>query len=190
MGQSFEGWTSWVEDAYLLCTPEDPECLNHHYITRTEKDEPHYSVDEEIDMMNAQIEASEGFDIDFSKFRCLFNYHLVDPDDYDFLVDQQETNGEFMKRLSQESLQRYNNESCTKLEFLEVVKANFHGSCGYMFLITFQVFDPSDNQEKTFQARIRYTSHSPTEFVFCRPKPDSQDIKVDSDETSEEDVKG
>ncbi|CAA0310447.1 Cystatin-related plant [Arabidopsis thaliana x Arabidopsis arenosa] len=189
MGESFEGWNAWLEDAYLLCTPEDPECLKHHYITRTEKDEPQYTVDEEIALMNEQITKSEGFDIDFSLFRCLFNYHLVDPDDYDFLDDEsEETNGDFMKRFSQESLKRYNDECGTnKYEFHEVVKANFHGSCGYMFLITFQVFDPSDDQEKTFQARIRYTTHYPTEFVFCRPKPNPE---VDSHETAEEDVKG
>jgi len=68
-------------------------------------------------------------------------------------------------------------QGTNKYEFHEVVKANFHGSCGYMFLITFQVFDPSDDQEKTFQARIRYTTHYPTEFVFCRPKPNPEGTK-------------
>jgi len=47
----------------LLCTPEDPECLKHHYITRTEKDEPQYTVDEEIAMMNEHITKSEVFEI-------------------------------------------------------------------------------------------------------------------------------
>ncbi|KAG7584784.1 Cystatin-related plant [Arabidopsis thaliana x Arabidopsis arenosa] len=187
MGETFEGWTSWVEDAYLLCTPEDPECLKHHYITRTEKDEPQYTVEEEIAMMNEQIENSEGFDIDFSLFRCLFNYHLVDPDDIDF-VEEPETNGDLMKRLSKESLNVFNKEDGMEFEFVKVVKANFHYSAGFMFLITFQVLDPSDNQEKLFQARVRYSTRFPAEYVFCRPRPEPE---VDSDhDTSEEDVKG
>uniref|UniRef100_A0A1J3FSW5 Cystatin domain-containing protein n=1 Tax=Noccaea caerulescens TaxID=107243 RepID=A0A1J3FSW5_NOCCA len=86
-----------------------------------------------------------------------------------------------MKKLSQESIKRYNEEWKTNFEFVEVVKANFHFAAGYIFLITFDVLDPSDNQKKTFQARIYYSSCYPTEYVFVRPKPDS---KVNSSESS------
>lgn len=60
----------------------------------------------------------------------------------------------------------------TRFEFVEVVKANFHFANGYIFLITFDVLDPSENLRKPFQARIYYSSSHPTEFVFVRPKPD------------------
>ncbi|ESQ29055.1 hypothetical protein EUTSA_v10023855mg, partial [Eutrema salsugineum] len=177
-------WKSWLEDAFLLCTPDDPECLKYHYMTKTEKDEPQLTVEQEIAEMNKQIYESEGFDIDYSMFRCLFNYHLVDPDDHDFLKEP-ENDGDLMKRVSQESLKRYNQEKETAFEFVEVEKANYHFCCGFMFLITFYVLDPFDHQRKTFQARIFYSSIYPTEYVFCRPKPDPN---VHSDESSEEDV--
>lgn len=62
----------------------------------------------------------------------------------------------------------------TEFEFVKVVKANFHYSAGFMFLITFQVLDPSDNQEKLFQAKVRYSTRFPAEYVFCRPRPDPE----------------
>ncbi|VVA93617.1 unnamed protein product [Arabis nemorensis] len=122
-------------------------------------------------------------------FRYLFNYHLVDPKDYDFLDEL--NNGELMDKLSRESIRRYNKDKGTEFEFVKVEKVNFHGCCGYMFLITFQVLDPSDKQEKTFQARVRYTTHYPTEYVFfgC-DETSKEDDKGDCDETSKERVKG
>ncbi|CAA7022824.1 unnamed protein product [Microthlaspi erraticum] len=177
-------WTWWLEDAYFLYPPGDPECLKYHYITKTAEDEPKLTIEQETELMNEQIEESEGFDIDFSMFRSLFNYHLVDPDDHDFL-DEPETDGDLMKKLSQESIKRYNEESETRFEFVEVVKANYHCAAGYIILVTFDVLDPSDNKKKTFQARIYYSSHYPTEYVFVRLKPNKEGH---CDGISEEDV--
>lgn len=57
------GWTSWLEDAYLLCTPKDPEYLKHHFITKIEKNKPQFTIDEELAKINEQIEESEVFEI-------------------------------------------------------------------------------------------------------------------------------
>ncbi|CAA7022821.1 unnamed protein product [Microthlaspi erraticum] len=173
MGELFDGWTWWVEDAYLLLTPEEEDYIRAKYITKNEEDEPKLTREQEIDLMNEQIDASEGFDIDFSLFRCLFNYHPLDFDDDDF-AEPPETNGDLVKKLSEQSLDIYNQENRTGYEFDKVLYANFHGSSGIMFLITFQVKDPVDNLAKEFQARVRYTFVSNTDFVFCRPKPNQE----------------
>ncbi|XP_023643222.1 uncharacterized protein LOC111831899 [Capsella rubella] len=190
MGEIFEGWTWWVEDAFLLHTPDEPDWLRPKYHTRTEKDEPQYTVDEEIAMMNEQIEASEGFDIDFSKFRCLFNYHPVDFNDKGF-VEEPETNADLFKRVSQKSLDNYNKENNTEYEFDKLVKANFHMSAGVMLLITFQVKDPSDSSLlKEFQARVHYSFVDESDYVFCRPKPEQEDsTNEDGVEVAEKDDK-
>ena len=59
---------------------------------------------------------------------------------------------------------------------MSVVKANFHYSAGFMFLITFEVRDPYDGLIKPFQARVRHLKHTFTEHVFCRPKPNAGGI--------------
>lgn len=46
---------------FLLHTPDEPYWVRPKYHTRTKKDEPRYTVDEEIAMMNEQIEASKSF---------------------------------------------------------------------------------------------------------------------------------
>ncbi|XP_010473553.1 PREDICTED: uncharacterized protein LOC104752988 [Camelina sativa] len=152
--EQFAGWTWWLEDAYLLFTPDDPDWLRPYYITRTEEEEPRLTPDQETDLMNEQIEASEGFDIDFTKFRCLFNYHPVDFDDDEF-VEEPETNLDLLKRLAQRSIDNYNQQHETEYEFTKVLYANFHMSAGVMFLITFQVKDHANYLTKDFQARIR-----------------------------------
>ncbi|CAH2048118.1 unnamed protein product [Thlaspi arvense] len=181
------GWRSWVEHAYVVKPAGDPECLKHHYIPKPEDNIPHLTQDEEIKEINRQIRESEGFDIDFSKFRCLFNYHLVDPDDHDFL-DEPGTNEVLMRILTKESVKQYNKEKGTRIQFLEVEKANYYFCNGYMFLITFKVFDHTDKEKKTYQARIHYSTHYPTEYVFVRPKPDPEDSSDEESSDSEEDV--
>ncbi|ESQ29519.1 hypothetical protein EUTSA_v10023805mg, partial [Eutrema salsugineum] len=115
--------TPYMASAYVLCAPDDFEREDHPYITRSEKDEPHYTVEEEISMINKQIEESEGFDIDYTLFRCIFNYRL-------------------RLRLSQNSLEYYNKEERTHYEFVKVVKANFHTVNGYRFFFRFEFMDP------------------------------------------------
>lgn len=58
----------------------------------------------------------------------------------------------------------------TSYEFDKALYANFHGSIGIMFLITFQVKDPVANLEKDFQAWIHYSYCGKSQFIMCRPK--------------------
>ncbi|EFH64433.1 hypothetical protein ARALYDRAFT_338391 [Arabidopsis lyrata subsp. lyrata] len=74
--------------AHLMCKPNEFEREDHPYITRTEKDEPQYTIEQELYMMEEQIEESEGFDIDFTLFRCLFNYYPVDLNANRFVEEQ------------------------------------------------------------------------------------------------------
>ncbi|KFK26326.1 hypothetical protein AALP_AA8G233100 [Arabis alpina] len=125
-----------------------------------------------------------GFDIDFSYFRCVFNYHRAYLDSDEF-VDKPETTGDLLKSLSLKSLDDYNHANETEYEFVKVVKANFHVSAGIMFLITFEVKDAYDKLIKLFQARVRHVQINFTEYVFCRPKPDQ---RVECVGTVKEDV--
>ncbi|CAN8276023.1 unnamed protein product [Cochlearia groenlandica] len=163
----FEGWTSWLEPAYILRKPEDRNYERPTYMTRTDQDKPHYTPEQEL----AKYNIKGGFDIDFTLFRCVFNYHPSELDSDDF-VDEPETTGDLLKKLSQESLNEYNQQNETKYEFLKVVKANFHYAAGIMFLITFEVKkDSYDYGTKLFQARVRHNKDILVEYIFCRPKP-------------------
>ncbi|CAA7022820.1 unnamed protein product [Microthlaspi erraticum] len=180
MGELFDGWSWWVEDAFLVHSPDEPEpWFKPWYITKTEDDEPKLTTEQEIDLMNEQINVSKGFDIDYKLFRCLFNYHPVVLDDYQF-VEPPETNVDLLNRLCEKSIDDYNQENKTEFEFVKPLYANFHMSSGIMFLITFEVKDPVDNLAKQFQARVRYSFLDKTEFVFCRPRP-TKEVSTDED---------
>ncbi|KAG7658261.1 Cystatin-related plant [Arabidopsis suecica] len=167
----FEGWIKWLEPGYLLWKPEDPGYERPAYRDWTEEeDEPKYSPEQELALLDKQILASDGFDIDFTHFRCVFNYHLAYLDSHEF-VDEPETTRDLLERLSRKAHDDYNQESRTQFEFVKVVKANFHFCCAIMFLITFEVVDPYDNLIKLFQTRVRHAEDIVTEYVFCRPKP-------------------
>ncbi|KAL1216171.1 hypothetical protein V5N11_033795 [Cardamine amara subsp. amara] len=45
---------------------------------------PELTPEEEVVEMNKQLENSEGFDMDFKMFACLFNYRPVDLDRIDY----------------------------------------------------------------------------------------------------------
>ncbi|EFH64231.1 hypothetical protein ARALYDRAFT_893148 [Arabidopsis lyrata subsp. lyrata] len=158
--------------AILLWKPEDPGYERPAYRDWTEEeDEPKYSPEEELALLDKQILASDGFDIDYTQFRCVFNYHLAYLDSDEFAEEPTETTRDLLERLSRKALDDYNQESRTKFEFVKVVKANFHWCCAYMFLITFEVVDPYDNLIKLFQTRVRHETDIVTEYVFCRRNP-------------------
>ncbi|CAH8256019.1 unnamed protein product [Arabidopsis lyrata] len=168
----FEGWTKWLVPGFLLWKPEDPGYERPAYRDWTEEeDEPKYSPKEELALLDKQILASDGFDIDYTHFRCVFNYHLAYLDSDEFAEEPTETTRDLLERLSRKALDDHNLEYGTEFEFVKVVKANFHWCCAYMFLITFEVVDPYDNLIKLFQTRVRYETDIVTEYVFCRPKP-------------------
>ncbi|VVA93622.1 unnamed protein product [Arabis nemorensis] len=166
-----KGWTSWLEPACLLWQPGGRGYVRPPYMTRTDDDKPQYTPDQELAIMAEQVNSSDGFEIDFSFFRCVFNYHPVILNIQQF-VDEPETDEDLLNRLSQGSLDGYNQTNKTEFEFVMVVKANNHWASAIMFLITFQVKDPYDDHIKLFQARVRYAEDIMLEYVFCRPKPD------------------
>ncbi|KFK40525.1 hypothetical protein AALP_AA2G007000 [Arabis alpina] len=184
MGEAaeFEGWEWYLEDAHLIHSPDEPKpWFKPKYVTRTEKDVPLRTTEQEIDLMNQQLQAYEGFDIDYTQFRCLFNYHPVDFNAKEF-VEEPETNVDLLNRLCQKSLDGYNQENKTEYEFVKPLYANFHMSAGVMFLITFLVKDPADDTlTKQFQARVHYSFHYDSKFVFCRSKPPLQLVSTDED---------
>uniref|UniRef100_A0A1J3CFM3 Cystatin domain-containing protein n=1 Tax=Noccaea caerulescens TaxID=107243 RepID=A0A1J3CFM3_NOCCA len=188
MGE-FEGWQRWLEPAFLLWEPGDRHYERHSYTTRTEKDEPLYTPEEELANMENEVNNSDGFDINFKLYRCIFNYHLANLNSHDF-VDKPDTLRDSLERLSQHSLDDYNKRNETKFEFVKVEKANFHVAAGIMFLITFDVKDPYDGIIKPFQARVRHLKNTFTEYIFCRPKPNHEveyfgTVKEDVDEFAE-----
>ncbi|CAN7009381.1 unnamed protein product [Brassica oleracea var. botrytis] len=139
---SDSGWNQWLEDPCLFWRPGD-------YNYQTPKHDPKkaiYTPEQEQERFKEEVENSEGFDIDFDSFRCVFNYHPLDGRNATYKTD---------------------------FEFVSVVKANFHYSAGFMFLITFEVRDPYDGLIKLFQAGVRHLKHTFTEHVFCRPKPNA-----------------
>ncbi|ESQ29052.1 hypothetical protein EUTSA_v10023669mg [Eutrema salsugineum] len=168
-----EGWTKRLEPAVLIWEPNDHDYEPPSY----DPDKAKYTPEEELARMCTQVNQSDGFDIDFSSFRCVFNYHQANFDCSEFV---EETNGDYLKSLSQKSLEDYNEKEGTKYEFVKVVKANFHASfAGAIFLITFEVIDPYDNLIKSFQARVcRHFQDDFTEFVFCRPKPNQGSVGI------------
>ncbi|VVA93631.1 unnamed protein product [Arabis nemorensis] len=192
----FEGWTSWLEPAFLLWEPNDDDYERPPYMTRAEGDNT-YTPDEEFANMAQQVNKSDGFDIDFSNFLCVFNYHPAVLDSRQF-VKEPETTVDLLNRLAQGSLYGYNQANETEFEFVKVVRANYHFACAIMFLITFQVKDPCDDQIKHFQARVRHARGTVLEYVFCRPEPNQgvecvgtvkTDVEKDVKTDAEKDVK-
>ncbi|CAH2048117.1 unnamed protein product [Thlaspi arvense] len=189
------GWTWFVEDAFLVHSPDEKKpWIRPPYITKTEKDEPWLTTDEEIDLMNEEINKSLGFDIDYSLFRCLFNYHPVELEENEFVgLDrkfvEEKSNEELLTRLTRKSLEIYNQENKTEYVFVKIDHANFHLSSGVMFLITFQVKDPADKLIKMFQARVLYSIFYEHEYVFCRPKP-NQEVSSGGDSVGDAEASG
>ncbi|CAL9237643.1 unnamed protein product [Arabidopsis halleri] len=168
----FDGsWVEWLEPAYLLWKPGGRGYERPSYMTRTEKDKPELTPEQELALMTKEVNASDGFDIDFSSFRCVFNYHPAILHSDQFSDDEFETTEDFLKMLAQEALDDHNGKHGTEYEFVKVFKANYHFACAIMFLITFQVKDPYDDKIKLFQTRVRQGKHITTNYVFCRPKP-------------------
>uniref|UniRef100_A0A0D3BRT5 Cystatin domain-containing protein n=1 Tax=Brassica oleracea var. oleracea TaxID=109376 RepID=A0A0D3BRT5_BRAOL len=193
---SDSGWNRWLEAPCLFWRPGD-------YNYQTPKHDPKkaiYTPEQEQERIKEEVDNSENmfdylyiyvkhnidFDIDFDSFRCVFNYHRAYLDANEF-VDEPDTTGDLLVRLSKEALDGRNATYVrapppppptstlikTDFEFASVVKANFHYSAGFMFLITFEVRDPYDGLIKPFQARVRHLKHTFTEHVFCRPKPNA-----------------
>lgn len=170
MGEECDAWCWYLEDVFLLHTPDEPDWVRPNHVIENEKNKAlQLTPKQEYDLINEQIKASEGFDVDWTKARCLYNYHPVVFDD-DVFVEEPETNLDLLNRLCEKSIGHYNQENKTAYEFVKPLYANCHGCTGIMFLITFQVKDPVENLTKDFQARIHYSYCSKSQFIMCRPK--------------------
>ncbi|CAE5962327.1 unnamed protein product [Arabidopsis arenosa] len=110
--EPFKEWDHLDIPAYLQPDPEHSYIL---CIRRGEDDGPHLTPEEEEHLMQKQVMETEGFDIDFKQFRCIFNYIPIDLDDNDLTMEP-ETTRELMDRLSRESLERYNEREFTLLK--------------------------------------------------------------------------
>ncbi|XP_010469708.1 PREDICTED: uncharacterized protein LOC104749724 [Camelina sativa] len=179
MSDDLPEWTIMEIPAYLKYVPgTEPEDVYIPYIRRGENEEPNLSPKEEERIIKEQVIESEGFDIDFKQFRCLFNYRPLNFDDNNEYVMEPETTRELMNRLSRESLERYNEKKDTKYEFVEAIKANFYatGAASVMYFITFEGMDPSNGQPKHFRARVCYYYHCPPLYISCYPTPEKKVI--------------
>ncbi|XP_023645166.1 uncharacterized protein LOC111832532 [Capsella rubella] len=193
-------------DEYEICSdPFDPKCVGPCTIYRPgaepegakrflekfrgkEEDMIHnYTRDEEYYLIREQIKKSQGFDVDFSMFRTLFDFYpsILDEShsrNYPWILDEshstmnQETGRDYFGRLAKEAIARYNDRDRTSFEVVEVKKAYIYKGSRYTYFITFVVKNPcdDDNQTKIFQAKVRNVLGTEIVHSFCRQKPDQQ----------------
>ncbi|XP_010507596.1 PREDICTED: uncharacterized protein LOC104784239 [Camelina sativa] len=178
-GHDLPDWRTTLETVYVKYADEDDyEDVSgtkryYPHIRRPKDEEPKISPEEECLLMEKQVEESKGFDIDFAKFCCRFNYLPVDFDAHNAFVLEPETTRELLDRLSLKSLERFNEINSTKYEFVKVIKANYHLSAGMMFYITFQAKLFSDDDSKEFQAKVCHLNDNP-DFISCELKPEKR----------------
>lgn len=119
-------------------------------------------------MYNEEWDKSGGFDIDFSKLRHKFDTGAVDLNDDNLVLDPDDTNLALLTRLTHLAITHHKNETGISLEFVKVLKANYHPSAGVTYYITFEAND--GNQTKQYQAVVRYLPMD-TQVISCCPKP-------------------
>ncbi|ESQ40416.1 hypothetical protein EUTSA_v10015607mg [Eutrema salsugineum] len=154
----------------------DPPCPKRQKMEETgdesDSDDSECGTPEEIQLF--YDEDFQGFEIDFAKLSFSFEWKPLDLDD-STMVDDPETNRDFIAMLANLALTQHNAERNTSLELVKVLRANFHPSAGATFYISFEVKeDPSEdgNQTKPYRAVVRYLPRD-MEVVSCFPKPTS-----------------
>ncbi|CAH8381643.1 unnamed protein product [Eruca vesicaria subsp. sativa] len=174
-------------DYEIITDPWDPKCVRacSMYIPGEEHEDTklllekirgkldkrihNHTQAEEFRIINEQIVNSQGFDVDFSKLRYLFDFQPA------FLDDTDTDRGrEFFGRLSAEAIEIYNKREGTGFEFVEVEKANIYSNSGEVYFITFVAKDPLDHQTKVFQAKVIHVFCRQIVHSFCRLKPNQQ----------------
>nr|VDD58397.1 unnamed protein product [Brassica oleracea] len=132
MGEKCDAWCWYLEDVFLLHTPDEPDWVRPNHVIENEKNKAlQLTPKQECDLINGQIQASEGFDADWTKARCLYNYHPVEFDDDEF-VEEPETNLDLLNRLCEKSIGHYNQENKTAYELVKPLYANFHGKSQFI----------------------------------------------------------
>ncbi|EOA28862.1 hypothetical protein CARUB_v10025106mg [Capsella rubella] len=172
MDHDFPDWRTIVHPVHLRYKDEDEDGPRFYPHIRRSADEEKISAEEEYRIMVAQVKESKGFDIDFTKFRCVFNYEPLDLDDEDMVGGPggPETTREFIDRMCRESLEIFNETNSTEYEFVKFIKANHHFAAGIMFLVTFQGKLLSDDVSKQFQAKFCLCA-SLVDFFSCELRP-------------------
>ncbi|CAH2069689.1 unnamed protein product [Thlaspi arvense] len=191
--------SSGESDYEIITDPFDPRCVSAcvSFYPGTEREDvklrlnaqlerirgkeenlPHNrTLQQEYDLINDQIVKSQGFDVDFSELRYLFDFRPAFLDDSE-VAEEPETDGEFFGRLAKEAIEDYNKREGTSFEFVEVEKANIYMNSGEIYFITFVAKD--HNQTKIFQAKVRNIFCSKIDHSFCRLKP-GQEVEYDED---------
>ncbi|KAL0734923.1 hypothetical protein Bca4012_011133 [Brassica carinata] len=168
-------------DYEIITDPWDPKCVSActMYFPGEEPEDTELLLEkirgkpEEYRIINEQIVKSQGFDVDFSKLRYLFDFQPSFLDDSD-----SDTGRDFFGILSAEATEIYNKTEGTSFEFVEVEKANIYSNRGEVFFITFVARDPW-NQTKVFQAKVIHVFRREIVHSFCRLKPNQQVTYVD-----------
>uniref|UniRef100_A0A1J3H0M6 Cystatin domain-containing protein n=1 Tax=Noccaea caerulescens TaxID=107243 RepID=A0A1J3H0M6_NOCCA len=110
--------------------------------------------------------------MDFSKLTYCSSWKQLDLDD-STMVKEPETNREFIATLANLALTKHNAEYQTSLELGKILRANFYLAAGPVFHISFEVNDPSDdNQTIPYRAVVRYLPGD-IEVASCFPRPTS-----------------
>uniref|UniRef100_A0A1J3K223 Cystatin domain-containing protein n=1 Tax=Noccaea caerulescens TaxID=107243 RepID=A0A1J3K223_NOCCA len=152
----------------------DPSSPKHQKMTEEEtiwydsdSDDSECGTPEEIQLFYDEWDKSQGFDMDFSKLTYCSSWKQLDLDD-STMVDEPETNREFIATLANLALTKHNAEYQTSLELGKILlRANFYLAAGPVFHISFEVNDPSDdNQTIPCRAVVRYVAS-------CFPRPTS-----------------
>ncbi|XP_009120205.2 uncharacterized protein LOC103845122 isoform X6 [Brassica rapa] len=152
--------------------PEDTELLLEKIRGKLDERIHNHTLAEEYRIINEQIVKSQGFDVDFSKLRYLFDFQPAFLDDSD-----NDTGRDFFRKLSAEAIEIYNKREGTSFEFVEVEKANIYSNSGEVFFITFVAKD-SWNQTKVFQAKVIHVFCREIVHSFCRLKPNQPGLKI------------
>ncbi|KAJ4875342.1 Uncharacterized protein Rs2_40360 [Raphanus sativus] len=155
---------------------EDTELLLEKIRGKLDERIHNHTLADDYRIINDQIVKSQGFDVDFSKLRYLFNFQPAFLDDIDT-----DTGRDFFGRLSVEAIEIYNKTEGTDFEFVEVEKANIYSNSGEVYFITFVAKDPLD-QTKVFQAKVIHVFCREIVHSFCRLKPNQQ-VTCDDEES-------
>lgn len=67
------GWVAWLEPAFLLWKPGGRGYERPSYMTRTEKDKPKLTPEQELALMTKEVNAS---DVYMSPLLCFFFFFL------------------------------------------------------------------------------------------------------------------
>ncbi|XP_010427274.1 PREDICTED: uncharacterized protein LOC104712141 [Camelina sativa] len=126
----------------------------------------------QCDIFYDQFQKSEGFDVDwdnlgykFFAFNFAWEQHYHPPGRKE----------ELLKLLTQTAIDVYNNETGSKIEFVEHVKANTAACRGIMYYITFSAKEVSspDSVPKRYQAKVeRCGDEISVSMVRLRPTQD------------------